>query len=109
MPRLFLIESEHDLAVVCAELTWTRRLRDEIADGALPGLEQWRDFHCTGQGAGRAHRTGLSGWCFRPALTPRWQFVKYLLTNEVPRRFPGAVPVTPLTGQLPGCVTLLVS
>lgn len=49
VPRLFLIESEYDLAVAHAELEWTRRLRDEIADGALPGLEQWREFHRTGQ------------------------------------------------------------
>lgn len=49
VPRLFLIESEYDLAVATAELAWTRRLRDEIADGALPGLEQWREFHRTGQ------------------------------------------------------------
>lgn len=49
VPRLFLIESEYDLAVAHAELAWTRHLRDEIADGALPGLEQWREFHRTGQ------------------------------------------------------------
>jgi DNA-binding PadR family transcriptional regulator len=49
VPRLFLIESEYDLAVTHAELVWTRRLRDEIADGVLPGLEQWRGFHRTGQ------------------------------------------------------------
>jgi DNA-binding PadR family transcriptional regulator len=49
VPRLFLIESEYDLAVAHAELVWTRRLREEIADGVLPGLEQWRGFHRTGQ------------------------------------------------------------
>ncbi|MCP9966731.1 PadR family transcriptional regulator [Actinomadura madurae] len=48
IPRLFLIETEYELAVRTAELRWARGLADEIAEGSFPGLEIWREFHRTG-------------------------------------------------------------
>jgi DNA-binding PadR family transcriptional regulator len=48
VPRLFLIESEYDLAVREAELTWIRSLLDELTTGSFPGLDQWNAFHETG-------------------------------------------------------------
>jgi DNA-binding PadR family transcriptional regulator len=49
VPRLFLIEIEYDIAMLRAESTWTRSLIGELAGGTLSGLEQWRQFHETGQ------------------------------------------------------------
>jgi DNA-binding PadR family transcriptional regulator len=48
VPRLFLVESEFDLAVRAAELTWARGLLAEIAGGTMPGLAQWREYYRTG-------------------------------------------------------------
>jgi DNA-binding PadR family transcriptional regulator len=45
VPRLFLIEEEHDLAMTEAETVWVRGLLDEVTSGTFPGLGQWRDFH----------------------------------------------------------------
>jgi DNA-binding PadR family transcriptional regulator len=45
VPRLFLIESEYQMAMRQAEIDWLRGLVKEIADGSLPGLEVWREFH----------------------------------------------------------------
>jgi DNA-binding PadR family transcriptional regulator len=49
MPRLFIIESEFQLALRRAEAEWVRGLLKELADGTLPGLDGWRQFHETGQ------------------------------------------------------------
>ena len=49
LPRLFLIESEYDLAVLTAEATWIRALLDELTGGTFPGLPEWRAFHQTGE------------------------------------------------------------
>jgi DNA-binding PadR family transcriptional regulator len=49
VPRLFLIESEYELAIDEAEAAWTRSVLDEIASGSYPGLDQWRAFHETGE------------------------------------------------------------
>jgi DNA-binding PadR family transcriptional regulator len=49
VPRLFLIESEYDLAIVTAEAAWVRSLLDELTAGTLPGQPEWRDFHKTGE------------------------------------------------------------
>ncbi|MEV6851032.1 PadR family transcriptional regulator [Actinoplanes sp. NPDC051411] len=49
VPRLFLIEIEYDIAMLRAESTWMRSLIGELADGTLPGIEQWRQFHETGR------------------------------------------------------------
>ena len=45
LPRLFLIESEHELILREAELRWVRELVREISDGTLGGMTQWEGFH----------------------------------------------------------------
>ncbi|WP_433469110.1 PadR family transcriptional regulator [Spirillospora sp. CA-128828] len=49
VPRLFLVESEYDLAIRRAEAAWVRGFVAEIEDGSLPGLDLWRTFHETGK------------------------------------------------------------
>jgi DNA-binding PadR family transcriptional regulator len=49
VPRLFLIELEYDLAMLAAERAWMRSLIEEIAGGTLPGLQEWRHHHETGE------------------------------------------------------------
>jgi DNA-binding PadR family transcriptional regulator len=44
LKRIFLIESEYVLAMREAELTWTRRLVDEITSGTLEGVTEWAAF-----------------------------------------------------------------
>jgi hypothetical protein len=48
LPRLFVMESEYELAIRQAERDWVRNLRDQIAAGTLEGLDQWRSFHVQG-------------------------------------------------------------
>ena len=45
LPRLFLIESEHELVLREAELGWLRGLIGEIRAGTLGGIGGWRSFH----------------------------------------------------------------
>jgi DNA-binding PadR family transcriptional regulator len=45
LPRLFLVESEHELILRDAELSWVRGLVREIEDSTLDGLEQWEALH----------------------------------------------------------------
>ncbi len=45
VPRLFLVESEHELVLKEAELSWVRELVREIEDGTLEGLPEWESFH----------------------------------------------------------------
>ncbi len=45
LPRLLLIESEHELILKEAELEWVRGLVREIEDGTLEGMSQWRKIH----------------------------------------------------------------
>ena len=45
LPRLFLIESEHELVFREAELEWLRELVGEIRAGTLGGIGGWRSFH----------------------------------------------------------------
>ncbi len=45
LPRLFLIESEHELVLREAELEWLRELVGEIRAGTLGGIGGWRSFH----------------------------------------------------------------
>lgn len=45
LPRIFLVENEYHLAQVRSELEWTRALAAELADGTLPGVDDWREFH----------------------------------------------------------------
>ena len=49
IPRLFLIETEYHLAMSEAEAAWVRGLLREIDDGTLPGIDQWRLFHESGE------------------------------------------------------------
>ena len=49
IPRLFMVESEYHLAMRRAEADWVRALLKEFTDGTFPGLDDWRQFHQTGQ------------------------------------------------------------
>jgi len=43
--RLFLVETEHELVLREAELSWVREIVREIRDGTLGGMTQWEAFH----------------------------------------------------------------
>lgn len=45
LPRLFLVESEHELVLREAELRWVRGLVQEIEAGTFGGMKGWRAFH----------------------------------------------------------------
>jgi DNA-binding PadR family transcriptional regulator len=45
LPRLFLVESEHELMLREAELEWVRGLVGDIEAGKLGSLAEWRSFH----------------------------------------------------------------
>ena len=45
LPRLFLVEAEHELVLREAELGWVRELVREIQDGTLAGMPEWESFH----------------------------------------------------------------
>ena len=45
LPRLFLIESEHELILREAELRWVRELVSDISEGTLGGMAEWEGFH----------------------------------------------------------------
>jgi DNA-binding PadR family transcriptional regulator len=49
LPRIFLIESEYAIAMKQAEADWVRGLVEELADGTLDGVDQWRTWHRTGE------------------------------------------------------------
>jgi DNA-binding PadR family transcriptional regulator len=49
LPRLFLIESEYQLALRRAETEWVRGLLKEFTDGTFPGIKEWQRFHDTGE------------------------------------------------------------
>lgn len=49
IPRLFLVESEYELALRTAEADWVRGLLAELTDGTLPDLDHWRRWHETGE------------------------------------------------------------
>jgi DNA-binding PadR family transcriptional regulator len=48
VPRLFLVESEYDIALQEAEISFVRSLLDELTSGAFPGLDWWQAYHETG-------------------------------------------------------------
>ena len=48
IPRIFLIESEYELALRTAEAGWLRGLLKELTDETLPGVTEWRRYHETG-------------------------------------------------------------
>ena len=45
LPRLFLVESEHELMLREAELEWVRRIIDDMGTGKLGSLSEWRSLH----------------------------------------------------------------
>jgi DNA-binding PadR family transcriptional regulator len=45
LPRLFLVEGEHEVVLREAELGWVRELVGEIEGGTFEGLERWEAFH----------------------------------------------------------------
>jgi DNA-binding PadR family transcriptional regulator len=49
IPRLFLVETEYELAIRDAEATWITDLLAELDSGQFPGLDGWRYFHRTGE------------------------------------------------------------
>ncbi|MGW6908087.1 PadR family transcriptional regulator [Streptomyces sp. NPDC054940] len=49
LPRLFLVEVEYQLHMVEAQAEWVRGFLDETRKGELPGVEEWRHFHETGE------------------------------------------------------------
>jgi DNA-binding PadR family transcriptional regulator len=49
VPRMFLIESEYEIAIKETEAGWVRALLDELRTGSLPGIELWRSFQETGE------------------------------------------------------------
>ena len=63
LPRLFLIESEHELVLREAELGWVRDLVGEIRGGTLGGIRGWKDFHSgsTADGAEVAGKEAVDG------------------------------------------------
>ena len=44
LPRLFVVESEHELILREAELGWVRGIVEEIEAGKLGGLSEWRSL-----------------------------------------------------------------
>ena len=59
LPRLFLIESEHELILREAELRWVRDLVREISDGTLGGMAEWEAFHAEDAGRTRKEESGV--------------------------------------------------
>jgi DNA-binding PadR family transcriptional regulator len=51
LPRLFLVEEEHELVLREAELSWVRGLVREIRGGTLGGLRGWEAFHSPPDGS----------------------------------------------------------
>lgn len=49
VPRVFLIEAEYAVAMREAEAAWVSSLLNELAEGTLSGVAEWRDFHETGR------------------------------------------------------------
>lgn len=48
IPRLFIVESEFQLAMLEAEARWAASLRDELSAGTFPDMELWRRMHAAG-------------------------------------------------------------
>ena len=51
LPRLFVVEAEHELVLRAAELGWVRGLVEELEAGTFEGVREWEAFHArTGAG-----------------------------------------------------------
>ena len=53
VPRLFLVETEHELVLREAELEWVRGLVRGIRAGTLGGPDEWASFHPESAASGR--------------------------------------------------------
>jgi DNA-binding PadR family transcriptional regulator len=49
VPRIFLIETEYELAMREAEAAWICSVLDEMSSNAFPGLAAWGAWHETGE------------------------------------------------------------
>lgn len=49
IPRLFLVEQEYALAMLCAERTWVAGLLQEMESGSFPDLNRWAHWHRSGE------------------------------------------------------------
>ena len=49
LPRVFLVESEYQLAMRVAQSQWLRGLLTELVEGTISGIEGWRRMHETGE------------------------------------------------------------
>ncbi|MGH3244679.1 MAG: PadR family transcriptional regulator [Trebonia sp.] len=49
LPRVFLIETEYQLAMRVAQADWLRALLGEIVAGTISGMDAWRYLHETGK------------------------------------------------------------
>jgi DNA-binding PadR family transcriptional regulator len=49
LPRVFLVESEYQLAMRVAQSQWLRGLLTELVEGTISGVDAWRRMHQTGQ------------------------------------------------------------
>ena len=45
LPRLFVVESEHELMLREAELEWVRKVIDDMESGKLGDLSEWHSLH----------------------------------------------------------------
>ena len=49
LPRVFLVESEYQLAMRVAQSQWLRGLLTELVEGTISGIDGWRRMHETGE------------------------------------------------------------
>jgi DNA-binding PadR family transcriptional regulator len=49
LPRVFLVESEYQLAMRVAQSQWLRGLLTELVEGTISGMDAWRRMHQTGE------------------------------------------------------------
>ena len=49
LPRVFLVESEYQLAMRVAQSQWLRGLLTELVEGTISGVDAWRRMHQTGE------------------------------------------------------------
>jgi DNA-binding PadR family transcriptional regulator len=59
LPRLFLVEAEHELMLREAELGWVRGLVEEIETGALGSISEWRSLHSERDAGEDARKTDV--------------------------------------------------
>jgi DNA-binding PadR family transcriptional regulator len=49
LPRVFLVETEYQLAMRVAQAGWLRGLLGELVAGTISGMDSWRQMHDTGE------------------------------------------------------------